>query len=89
MNPKNWIPYQLIGWIYRLLGDLENAESWFVKSVELSPDQYDTYELLGYTYVTQGRIKEALALVPRVAEISDKDSRVLEAAGLIAHFAGD
>jgi TolB-like protein/cytochrome c-type biogenesis protein CcmH/NrfG len=89
MNPKNWIPYQLIGWIYRLLGDLENAESWFVKSLELSPDQYDTYELLGYTYVTQGRINEALALVPRVAEISDKDSRVLEAAGLIAHFAGD
>lgn len=89
MNPKNWIPYQLIGWIYRLLGDLENAESWFLKSLELSPMQYDTYELLGYTYVTQGRIQEALNLIPRVLEIGVTDSRVPEAAGLIAHFAGD
>jgi len=89
MNPKNWIPFQLIGWIYRLLGDLENAESWFLKSLELSPLEYDTYELLGYTYVTQGRIQEALNLIPRVLEIGDSDSRVLETAGLIAHFAGD
>ena len=89
MNPKNWIPYQLIGWIYRLLGDLENAESWFLKSLELGPSEYDTYELLGYTYVTLGRRKDALALIPRVLEIDDTDSRVLEVAGLIAHFAGD
>jgi tetratricopeptide (TPR) repeat protein len=39
--------------------------------------------------VTQGRIQPALDLVPRVLEIDDTDSRVLEAAGLIAHFAGD
>ena len=89
MNPKNWIPYQLIGWIYRLLGDLENAESWFLKSLELNSEQHDTYELLGYTYVSQGRNKEALDLVPRVLEIGDSDSRVLETAGLIAHFGGD
>ena len=89
MNPKNWIPYQLIGWIYRLLGDLSNAESWFLKSLELSPLEYDTYELLGYTYVTQGRIDDALNLIPRVLEIGATDSRVLEVAGLIAHFAGD
>ncbi len=89
MNPKNWIPYQIIGWIYRLLGDLDNAESWFLKSLELSPGEYDTYELLGYTYVTQGRTQDALNLIPRVLEIDRTDSRVLEVAGLIAHFAGD
>ena len=89
MSPKNWIPYQLIGWIYRLLGDLNNAESWLLKSLELSPDEYDTYELLAYTYVSQGRTEDALKLIPRVVEIDKTDSRVLEAAGLIAHFAGD
>jgi len=89
MNPKNWIPYQLIGWIYRLLGDLESAESWLTKSLELNPRQHDTYELLGYTYVTQGRKKDALKLIPRVLEIGVTDPRVPEAAGLIAHFAGD
>lgn len=89
MDPKNWIPYQLIGWIYRLLGDLENAESWLKKSLELDPMQHDTYELLGYTYVTQKRIEYALKLIPRVVEIDPNETRVLEAAGLIAHFAGD
>ncbi len=89
MNPKNWIPYQLIGWIYRLLGDLSKAESWLKKSLELNPKVYDTYELLGYTYVSQGRKQEALDLIPGLLETGPDDSRVLEAAGLIAHFAGD
>ncbi|MGC3947610.1 MAG: hypothetical protein QM762_24410 [Chryseolinea sp.] len=89
MDPKNWIFYQLIGWIYRLLDDLPNAESWFQKSIEMSPDQHDTYELLAYTYVSQGRSDEALKLIPRVLQIDSSDARVLEVAGLMAHFAGD
>ena len=89
MDPRNWVPYQLIGWIYRLLGDLPNAESWFKKSLELSPTQHDTYELLAYTYVTQGRPRDALDLIPKVLLIDSTDSRVLETAGLMAHFAGD
>lgn len=89
MEPKNWLPYQIIGWIYRLLGDLDKAESWLLKSLDLSPHQYDTYELLAYTYVTQGRHQDALNLIPTVLAIDKTDSRVLEVAGLIAHFAGD
>jgi tetratricopeptide (TPR) repeat protein len=89
MNRTLWIPYQLIGWIYRLLGDLKEAESWLLKSLELDPTQYDTYELLGYTYVTQGRKQDALNLIPEVLKIGENETRVLEAAGLIAHFAGD
>ncbi|MGE0772688.1 MAG: hypothetical protein AB7K37_13310 [Cyclobacteriaceae bacterium] len=89
MSPNNWINYQLIGWIYRLLGDLPNAESWLLKSLELNPMQYDTYELLGYTYVAQARKDDALQLIPSVLDIDENETRVLEAAGLIAHFAGD
>ncbi|MDZ7647261.1 MAG: tetratricopeptide repeat protein [Cytophagales bacterium] len=89
MSPKNWIPYQLTGWIYRLLADLKNAESWFLKSLELNAMVYDTYELLGYAYVAQGRNQDALNLIPKVLEIKGNETRVLEAAGLIAHFAGD
>lgn len=89
MDPGNWIFYQIIGWIYRLLDDLPNAVLWFQKSLELSPDQHDTYELLAYTYVSQGRAADALKLIPRVLQIDSSDTRVLEVAGLIAHFAGD
>ena len=89
MNPKNWIPYQLTGWIYRLLGDLQNAESWLLKSLELNPMVFDTYELLGYTYVAQKRFEDALNLLPQMLSIDPEETRVLEAAGLVAHFAGD
>lgn len=90
LNPTNWIPYQLVGWIYRLLGDLESAELWLKESLAApkGSTRYDTYELLAYTLVTQGRNQEALALIPSVLKIGN-DTRVFEAAGLIAHFAGD
>lgn len=90
MNPKNWIPYQLTGWVYRLLGDLENAEQWLKKSFEFTngASQHDTYELLAYTLVAQGRSGEALELIPRVLEIGT-ETRVFEAVGLIAHFSGN
>lgn len=89
LDVKNWIPYQLVGWTYRLLGDFSNAERWLLKSLELNSQQHDTYEMLAYTYVVQGRRQSALDLIPRVLQIDSRDTRVLEAAGLIAHFAGD
>ncbi len=88
MNPKNWIPYQLVGWIYRLLGDLSSAESWLKKSLEYH-QTYDTYELLGYTYVAQGRKQQAMDLIPQLLRLDSENTRVLETAGLIANFAGD
>ena len=50
INPKNGIPYQIIGWIYRLLGDYNNAEQWLKKSLALKIFS-DTYRELGYTYL--------------------------------------
>jgi tetratricopeptide (TPR) repeat protein len=88
LNPTNFIPYQITGWIYRLLGDLDNAEIWLNRSIELSP-KYDTYELLAYTYTCQGKRKEALDLIPLVLKLDENDPLVLETAGLIANFAGD
>ncbi len=88
MNPHNWIPYQLVGWIYRLLGDLSAAESWLNESLEYHKT-YDTYELLGYTYVAQGRKQKAMDLIPELVKLDTENTRVLEVAGLIANFAGD
>lgn len=88
MDPKNWIPYLNVGWTYRLLGQLDDAEQWLNRSLEFNARQPDTYEILGYTLVSQGRKKAALELVPKMLRI-DSGSRMFEAAGLIAHFAGD
>jgi TolB-like protein/Flp pilus assembly protein TadD len=90
LNPKNAIPFQIVGWTYQLLGDLPNAESWLEKSLELNSTSYwDTYELLAYCYVCQGRKQEALKLVNTLMQKIHPDSRAYEIAGLISHFAGD
>ena len=88
LNPKNWIPYQNIGWYYYYLGDMAKAEESLRKSLELRKNG-QTYELLGYVLVSQGRNDEALKLIPKTLELGQDDFKVLEKAGLIAHFAGD
>ncbi len=88
ITPSNWIAYQMIGWIYGLLGDHDRAVESLNKSLELQP-YAQTYEILAYNYVAQGRKREALKLVPRILELGMDDHKVLELAGLIAHFAGD
>jgi TolB-like protein/Tfp pilus assembly protein PilF len=90
LNPKNAIPFQIVGWIYRLLGDLPQAESWLEKSLELNAtSHWDTYEMLAYTYLSQGRKEDALKLVTAMLQNMQPDSRTYEVAGLISHFAGD
>ena len=90
LNPKNAIPFQIVGWTYQLLGDLPNAESWLEKSLELNSTSYwDTYELLAYCYVSQGRKQDALKLANTLLQKIHPDSRAYEIAGLISHFAGD
>ena len=90
LDPSNWVPYQITGWTYRLLGDLQEAESWLTQSLEKpSGKRFDTYEQLGYTYVSQGRKKKALELIADLVKDAEHDSRGLETAGLIANFAGD
>ncbi len=88
ITPTNWIAYQLIGWIYGLLGDRELAVESLTKSLELNP-YGQTYELLAYNYVAMGRKGDALKLIPKLLELGKDDYKVLERAGLIAHFAGE
>jgi TolB-like protein/Flp pilus assembly protein TadD len=90
LNPKNAIPFQIVGWTYQLLGDLPNAVSWLEKSLELNSTSYwDTYELLAYCYVSQGRKQDALKLVNTLMQKIHPDSRAYEIAGIMSHYAGD
>jgi TolB-like protein len=90
LNPKNAIPFQVVGWTYQLLGDLPNAVSWLEKSLALNGTSYwDTYELLGYCYVSQGKNQETLKLVNTLLQKVHPDSRAYEIAGIMSHFAGD
>ena len=89
LNPRSAVPFQSVGWIYRLLGDLPQAESWLKKSLDRNPGLWDTYRELGFTYCSQGRNSEAIKLIPKMLESGERNTRRLEIAGRIAHFAGD
>lgn len=88
INPKKFVPYYIAGWIYCRLGDYKNAELWLKESLALDSTFAQTYELLAYAYVAEGRKNDALALIPHLLkdEVSHKN---LEKAGIIAQFCGD
>lgn len=88
LNPKSSIPSYIIGWTYRLMGDHASAELWLRKSIQQRPLP-DAYRELAYSYVSQGKDAEALALIPAVLEMEQGNSRVYEMAGIIADYAGD
>lgn len=85
LNPKSFIPPLMIGWTYRLLGNLDKAEEWLLKSLQIKPYR-DTYRELGFTYILKGNSKKAIALIPKFL---DNNTRSYEEAGLISLFAND
>ena len=89
LNPRNATPFQLVGWIYRLLGDLPEAESWLTTSINIDGRFWDTYRELAFAYCSEGKNSEALKLIPKMFESVNRDTRPLENAARIAHFAGD
>ncbi len=89
LNPRNATPFQLVGWIYRLLGDLPEAESWLTTSINIDGRFWDTYRELAFVYCSEGKNSEALKLIPKMFEFVKRDTRPLENAARIAHFAGD
>ena len=88
INPKNTIPYQIIGWIYRLFGDFKTAELWFKKSLELKPFK-DSYRELAFTYLQEGKKDEAMKLVPFIIASDTTIYSSYEEAALVCLHAGD
>ncbi|MDX5339433.1 MAG: hypothetical protein LPK25_10415 [Cyclobacteriaceae bacterium] len=87
LNPRAFIPYQISGWIYRILGDYESSEYFLKKAIELQENSI-TYEQLAYTYILQGREREAAELIPKILQ-KEKDSNSYAMAGLIAFHLND
>ncbi len=88
INPKNNIPFQLIGWTYRLLGDYANAALWLQKSLELKPFK-DSYRELAFTYILDGKKPEAMHLVPSIINSDTTHFSSYEEAALVCILAGD
>jgi Tfp pilus assembly protein PilF len=86
INPKNYIPFQISGWIYRILGNQVEARKWMDQSLSIQKDPV-TYEQYGYSYLSDGLTDEALGVLPKIfTNGTEQGSRHFEAAGLIAFY---
>ncbi len=86
INPKNYIPFQIAGWIYRILGNQAEAKKWFEQSLSIQKDPV-TYEQYAYSYLSEDSTEKALDLLPKIfMEGNEHGSRHFEAAGLISFY---
>ena len=67
--PREWTPHAFLsGFIYPVLGRYEKAAEEGRKAVELAPDTYTGYFLLGYNFVYLDRLAEAEGVLRRASE---------------------
>lgn len=85
LGPNNYLPYQNMGWINKILGKYQEAHFWFEKSLEQNQNS-DTYELNAFTYIQEGKIDSALIEAQKVLKMKTPDYKVL---GFIYFYAQD
>ena len=67
--PREWMPHTFLsGFIYPVLGRYEKAVEEGRKAVDLAPDIYTGYFLLGYDFVYLNRLAEAEDVLRRASE---------------------
>ena len=67
--PREWSPHTFLsGFIYLVLGRYEKAAEESRKAIELAPDTYTGYFLLGYNFVYLDRPAEAEDVLRRASE---------------------
>jgi eukaryotic-like serine/threonine-protein kinase len=76
--PRDYAPYNYLGVIYAVLGNLEKALEEARESVRLEPNLADNYQGLAYDYILLGRLDEAEVV------FKEAERRKLESEGLLA-----
>lgn len=82
-NPE---PLRLRGIIYERLDRWSEAEADFQRVLEYEPDDADTLNYLGYTWVDRGEnLEEAFELIERAVELEPDSGAILDSLGW-AHY---
>jgi adenylate cyclase len=76
LGPTSPIPFQNLGWNFKILGDFETAHHYFNQSL-LQSGQSDTYELNAFTFIQEGKLDSALVQAEKVKQLQTVDYKVL------------
>jgi hypothetical protein len=73
-NPAFWPAVYNLAFTYYKLGNLPEAERYFLEAIRISPNRPDAYAYLGLTHFRMGRAEEAIADVRQAIAIRPNGS---------------
>jgi Flp pilus assembly protein TadD len=89
-RPNEWRSYFSRGAARERLGRWPEAEADFQRALELSPDQPDVLNYLGYSWVDRGEhLQEGLAMIRRAAELRPMSGAIIDSLGWAYYRLGD
>ncbi|MBI4323631.1 MAG: tetratricopeptide repeat protein [Chloroflexi bacterium] len=76
--------YYQVGSAYERSGDLEQAEKYFQKCLELAPDYAAAMNYLGYMWAEKGmKLEQARALIEKAVQLEPKNAAFLDSMGWV------
>lgn len=88
-QPSHWSLYFSRGICFEREGQWDKAEADFLKALELSPDQPQVLNYLGYSYVELGEnLDEALSLIERAVEGQPNSGYITDSLGWVLYRLG-
>ncbi len=85
LNPKSFIPFQILGWNYRLLENQDQAQFWLKKSLSIKPS-FDTYEQLGLSFLSEGKSDSVQSVINKVEKLINNDPNISQVAGILSYM---
>ncbi|MCX7645635.1 MAG: tetratricopeptide repeat protein [Rhodobacteraceae bacterium] len=81
-DPSQWVLYYVRGISHERAGRWEKAEADFRKALELSPDQPQVLNYLGYSYLEmRTNLEEALSMIERAVAARPDDGYIVDSLG--------
>jgi tetratricopeptide (TPR) repeat protein len=88
--PDDWRLYFSRGATRERLGRWPDAEADFRRALEISPDQPDVMNYLGYTWIDRGEhLQEGLAMIQRAVELQPSSGAFVDSLGWAYYRLGD
>lgn len=81
-EPRDWRLYFSRGAARERLGRWSEAEADFLHALQLSPEQPDVMNYLGYTWIDRGeRLQEGLAMIERAVQLRPTSGAIIDSLG--------
>jgi tetratricopeptide (TPR) repeat protein len=87
-EPKNPLLWEMAGRFHLAKGEPAEAETAFLKAIELAPDFTEPYYQLGILYISQKKLPEADAKLSKVIEKNDKNVGAHTLLGVVRNSMG-